>query len=639
MKRRTHAFAVLLLILAMLLTFVACQVKEPPVENNPPTTTQAPETECTHSFTEAVEAEPQPLADGVKRFTCRNCDYSYTEQIPATKALKVLAIGNSFSTDATEYLWDIAHDGGVETLVVGNLYIGGCTLATHAANITSSANSYAYYKNVDGTWVKNEATSIQTALADEEWDVITLQQASGQSGIDASFQPPLEILLTKLAELEPNAKIYWHMTWAYQQTSSHKDFALYNKDQTTMYQAIVGAINSKIKTDAAFSGVIPAGTAIQNLRTSYLGDTLTRDGYHLSYEHGRYTAAMTWYAYLTGGAVDAVDWVPTEYAAVLRQDMDAIHEAVNAALAKPLEVTASSFENAPPSGPKPQSDAEYFASIHKDINDYNLLDWAPEVGAFYNCKTQYDTINSGYDYVVNYIATKHLTQNDLPVGSIILVDEGYSYRTEGWVAENVLSATRGNPTSTPIVEVTDAWWGNYTVCGMNLSAVPAKVMTIDDAAHLRIYIPKDEEEPTGDAALFAAAGLDINDYEVFDWAPEVGAFYNCKNSYAVLNSSNSTASNLVNFIASGYITLEDLPVGSVIIVDEGYNYRPEGWTAENVLSSARASSTTENFTVVDADWWGDFTIRGFNLGSSPAKVMTAEDATHLRIYVPKTPQQ
>ena len=84
--------------------------------------------------------------------------------------------------------------------------------------------------------------------------------------------------------------------------------------------------------------------------------------------------------------------------------------------------------------------------------------------------------------------------------------------------------------------------------------------------------PTPEPEPTTptDAELFTAAGLDINNYEVFDWAPEVGAFYNCKNSYAVLNSSNSTASNLVNFIASGYITLEDLPVGSVIIVDEGY---------------------------------------------------------------------
>ncbi len=37
-----------------------------------------------------------------------------------------------------------------------------------------------------------------------------------------------------------------------------------------------------------------AGTAIQNLRTSYMGDTLTRDGYHLEVNTGRYTVSMTW---------------------------------------------------------------------------------------------------------------------------------------------------------------------------------------------------------------------------------------------------------------------------------------------------------------------------------------------------------
>ena len=252
--------------------------------------------------------------------------------------MKVLAIGNSFSTDATEYLWDIAHDGGVETLVVGNLYIGGCTLATHAANITSSANSYAYYKNVDGTWVKNEATSIQTALADEEWNVITLQQASGQSGIDASFQPPLEILLTKLAELEPNAKIYWHMTWAYQQDRKSNDFAYYGSKQLNMYNAIVSTVTERIVDNDYVDGIIPCGTAIQNLRSSYIGDILTRDGYHLSFSYGRYIGAMTWYAALTNGDVDLIDWCPEEYLEIVG-DLEVICQSVKDAIKRPLEIT------------------------------------------------------------------------------------------------------------------------------------------------------------------------------------------------------------------------------------------------------------------------------------------------------------
>ena len=37
------------------------------------------------------------------------------------------------------------------------------------------------------------------------------------------------------------------------------------------------------------------GTAIQNARTSFVGDHMNRDGYHLDLKIGRYTAACTWF--------------------------------------------------------------------------------------------------------------------------------------------------------------------------------------------------------------------------------------------------------------------------------------------------------------------------------------------------------
>ena len=51
----------------------------------------------------------------------------------------------------------------------------------------------------------------------------------------------------------------------------------------TMYRAIVDAV-WKAKDLAGIELVVPAGTAIQNGRTSYIGDKFTRDGY---YEIGR----------------------------------------------------------------------------------------------------------------------------------------------------------------------------------------------------------------------------------------------------------------------------------------------------------------------------------------------------------------
>ena len=50
--------------------------------------------------------------------------------------MNILAIGNSFSQDATRYLKQIG-DSSLTDLYVVNLYIGGCPLERHADNPTS----------------------------------------------------------------------------------------------------------------------------------------------------------------------------------------------------------------------------------------------------------------------------------------------------------------------------------------------------------------------------------------------------------------------------------------------------------------------------------------------------------------------
>ena len=42
--------------------------------------------------------------------------------------LRILAIGNSFSDDATQYLPDLLEAAGIHNVILGRLYIGGCTL-------------------------------------------------------------------------------------------------------------------------------------------------------------------------------------------------------------------------------------------------------------------------------------------------------------------------------------------------------------------------------------------------------------------------------------------------------------------------------------------------------------------------------
>ena len=140
-----------------------------------------------------------------------------------------------------------------------------------------------------------------------------------------------------------------------------------------------------------------------------------------------------------------------------------------------------------------------------------------------------------------------------------------------------------------------------------------------------------------DAAAFKSLGLDIANFTQIDWVLEVEAYYNSRNTIEIYSHSTSTASNIPNFIASSLMTREDLPVGSVIIVDEGFQYRPEGWIDADTKnsSSTRPSNIATPIVQVTEEWWGKWTIRAFNLSAIVARKMLPEDAVHLRIYIPK----
>ena len=68
----------------------------------------------------------------------------------AARVIKVLAIGNSFSEDAIEqYLYELAAAQG-DSLVIGNAYIGGCSIDRHWSNAQTGKPEYRYRKIVGG---------------------------------------------------------------------------------------------------------------------------------------------------------------------------------------------------------------------------------------------------------------------------------------------------------------------------------------------------------------------------------------------------------------------------------------------------------------------------------------------------------
>jgi hypothetical protein len=272
------------------------------------------------------------------------------------------------------------------------------------------------------------------------------------------------------------------MTWSYQANSTHNEFYKYSNDQMIMYNAIVDAVNEKVLTEPLIKGVIPCGTMVQNLRTSYIGDNMTKDGFHLTVDKGRYAAGLTWYATLTGNNIDGIDWYPEAFE-YIRLDEDVIKEAVNNALTSPYAVTESKFKT------YTQPSDEQYIKMLGNGGEYTLLDWKNLGNGYYysidgiGLKTNNGTSD-------NYIASEIFTKEDLPEGSIIILDEGYEYRPEGWKTESSKNTARPEKVSSSAVAVNEKWWGDFTLRGFNLSYKGAKTSVSPEIAdHLRIYVP------------------------------------------------------------------------------------------------------------------------------------------------------
>lgn len=399
-------------------------------------------------------------------------DYDYSN------SLKVLAIGNSFSQDATEFLWEIADNYGIQNVTIGNMYIGGMDLEGHWANAESNAPNYTYYLKTNGDWSTTDNVTIKDAILDQDWDVITIQQVSGKSGRPGTYAPYLENIISYIQdnETQKTPRIAWHMTWAYQQNSTHNDFVHYNNDQLTMYNSIVSTVQTTIEPNYDISFTIAAGTAIQNIRSSYMGDKLTRDGYHLSVDRGRYTAGLLWFKTITEFDISDIAYRPQ---GVSELDLEAIKESVNNTFQTPFVITVSTFTEG------------------KTINldDHKLLSISYKLGYWYppNQNITSNASNSKY-FIANEV---RLSKSQLPVGSILKIEEGYKYRNNYYtnISGSAGDNSRSGNISQEYITIDESWWGDYNYVGFNISKQASNVDISNEidsvATKLSIYATKD----------------------------------------------------------------------------------------------------------------------------------------------------
>lgn len=193
--------------------------------------------------------------------------FAAQEKSPAGEPLKVLMIGNSFSISCMSHLPSVARELG-KPLDVASLYIGGCPMKRHWRNIEAAASNaafrpYRYDRDTCGKKVAdNESRNIPDALAEAKWDIVTVQQASGDSWNESTYHPWGDRLVEYIRKNAPQAKIVVQETWSY--TPWDKRLAKWGMTQDEMYEKLHAAYASFAAKHSL--EIIPMGTAVQKWR-------------------------------------------------------------------------------------------------------------------------------------------------------------------------------------------------------------------------------------------------------------------------------------------------------------------------------------------------------------------------------------
>ncbi|HBC87906.1 MAG TPA: DUF4886 domain-containing protein [Lentisphaeria bacterium] len=178
---------------------------------------------------------------------------------PAEKRqIKLLAVGNSFSGNASKFLKDIVKDSGNCELVFAHASIGGCPLEKH---YSLAMKHEANPDDPEGTpyTLNGKKSGLKEMLLADKWQYVTIQQFSVISFKIESYRPHAKNLYDYIRKYAPDAEIGIHQTWAYRPD----DKALFKDgfDSVKMYQKLTDAYYTIAKELGC--KVIPVGTAFQ----------------------------------------------------------------------------------------------------------------------------------------------------------------------------------------------------------------------------------------------------------------------------------------------------------------------------------------------------------------------------------------
>ena len=272
-------------------------------------------------------------------FSITKNTYKIGENTLNTKKLRVLSIGNSFSTDTMEHLAKVARNFGCEDIALGNLYIGGCSISMHHRNLIENIGAYKFYTNYGDGWSETPDHNIKDAIKKENWDFISIQHGSknGSRYSDPECYSLLPDLTQAVRELAPSsAKILFNLAWVAEPYSNRAEITEWNGNKELLFEKMCEITSEIVERSCGIDFVSPTGTAIMNACESEIRDSLYRDGFHLSYGIGRFIAALTFYAKITG---ESIDKSPISFDGATDTELKVAISSVKNALKYPYKIT------------------------------------------------------------------------------------------------------------------------------------------------------------------------------------------------------------------------------------------------------------------------------------------------------------
>lgn len=221
--------------------------------------------------------------------------------------MKILCVGNSFAVDVATYVHQIALAAGYD-IDIHVLYIGGCPVDLHWKNFLSKDKAYEFY--INGQRNPTLYCDILEGLKYTQYDFITFQQRSSDSGDASTFFPELTLLMEGIRKYS-NATYLLHKTWSYAKNYSHEKYGSNPLDQDAMDKDIKDAYE-QVSKKSHIPYIIPSGEAIRLARLKF-GDYLNRDGFHLN-ERARTLTGILWVYYFLGKVdLDLSKFKPSGY--------------------------------------------------------------------------------------------------------------------------------------------------------------------------------------------------------------------------------------------------------------------------------------------------------------------------------------